>query len=87
MGTMTEAETCSDPFLFDPIKGQCVVDAAIDETTEWLQSSQNPIPTLECGGSTEKVQRFNGQARRMHDLFWNWQSALVSLTFCLTGRP
>ena len=87
MGTMTEAETCSDPFLFDPIEGQCVVDAAIDENTEWLQSSQKPIPTLECGGFTEKVQRFNGQARRMHDLFWNGQSGLVSLTFCLTGRP
>ena len=34
MGTMTEAETCSDPFLFDPIEGQCVVDAAIDENTD-----------------------------------------------------
>ena len=77
MGTVTKAETRSDPFLFDPIEGQCVVNAAIDENTEWLQSLHNPILIFECGAFTEEVQRFNGEARPMRELVCNGKPALV----------
>lgn len=143
---MAEAEPHSDPTPFDPNEVLRVVDAAIDENAEWLQSwhraivcgeapdprvvseyaqylSQfgswldlnknqglldqsafreltrlhedmhqfgrllalksdqgHPIPTVEYDAFTEKVQRFNGQARRIREAFRKAQSELDPLT-------